>query len=423
MSRSKTVFSFKKYFRRSLLVAAFSLVFIPSAYLVPKLFTLNYYSDLTSENTSGASSLDNNNPAIPEVVHLPTPSPLKAVYMTSCVAATPSLRENLVTLINETELNSVMIDIKDFSGGISFEPETPQLKEFVSDRCIVSDLPEFIKTLHDKGIYVIGRITVFQDPVLSKRRPDLAVQKASNGSVWKDFKGLSFTDPSSKEVWDHHILISEEAYGIGFDELNYDYIRFPSDGPMKDIAFPVSGNREKSEVMEDFFEYLNNSMEDTGAVLSADLFGMTTTNKDDLNIGQIWEKALPYFDYIAPMVYPSHYPAYFNGWPNPNLVPYEIIKFSLDEAVVRTLASTTPIKTKNGVALSTTTPPIYSKEIFSVKKIRPWIQDFDYGGDYGPAEVRAQIQATYDAGLDSWMLWDPANRYTKEALKPFYKDE
>ncbi|MEK9201846.1 MAG: putative glycoside hydrolase, partial [Patescibacteria group bacterium] len=130
----------------------------------------------------------------------------------------------------------------------------------------------------------------------------------------------------------------------------------------------------------------------TGVVISADLFGMTTTNTDDLNIGQVLERTLPYFDYIAPMVYPSHYPKTFLGFSNPAEKPYEVIKYSLDSAVTR--ASTTP------------------------QKIRPWLQDFDLGAVYTKEMVRAQIQATYDAGLTSWMLWDAANTYTRGALLP-----
>jgi len=129
-------------------------------------------------------------------------------------------------------------------------------------------------------------------------------------------------------------------------------------------------------------------------VLSADLFGMVTTNSDDLNIGQILEYAAPYFDYISPMVYPSHYPRGFNGWQNPNNYPYEVVNFSMSKAVEKLVnASTSPLK------------------------LRPWLQDFDYGGDYDIPEVKAQIQATYDAGLTSWMLWSASNRYTRGALE------
>ena len=357
-------------------------------------------------------------PEPPPVIHLPTPEPLKAIYMTSCVAGTPSFRAELVKLVEETELNSIVLDIKDYSGFLSFTPATSTLADFVSPRCMAPDMKEFIKTLHDKGIYVIGRITVFQDPVLTKKRPDLAVKKRSDGSTWRDYKGLSFTDPGAKEVWDHIVRIAKESYAIGFDELNFDYIRFPSDGPMSDIAFHSAGSRTKADVLEDFFRYLHEQLKPTGVVMSADIFGMTTTNTDDLNIGQILERAEPYFDYIAPMVYPSHYPPRFNGFDNPNKYPYEVVKFSMESAVNRFRATTTPVAVRDASPLSTTTRPIlYSKEQWDPLKLRPWLQDFDYGGNYDIAEVKAQIQAVYDAGLTSWMLWSPSNRYTKGALQ------
>jgi hypothetical protein len=262
---------------------------------------------------------------------------------------------------------------------------------------------EFIGKLHNKGIYVIGRITVFQDPFYAQKYPHIAVQKESDKSVWSDYKGLHFIDPGARQAWEYTSLISQEAYAIGFDELNYDYIRFPSDGNMADIYFPISEEAiqadpdfGKAVVLRDFFAYLQKSLEGTDAVLSADLFGMTTTNEDDLNIGQVLEYATPYFDYIAPMVYPSHFPSGFNNWDNPNNHVYEVIKYSMDSAVEKLeRASTTPLK------------------------LRPWLQDFNYGGYYGPVEVRAQIQAVYDAGLTSWMLWDPANTYTQDALYPY----
>jgi len=178
-------------------------------------------------------------------------------------------------------------------------------------------------------------------------------------------------------------------------------------------------------------------MRPTGVVLSADLFGYTTVLTDDLGIGQQLERTLPYFDYIAPMVYPSHYNKGFAGLSNPNSDPYKVVYTSMIGAVKRTEATETAVRTLDGkpvyrdevvpaytteagefIATSTkkVATGLYTKEKYSRLKLRPWLQDFDYGGNYGPAEVRAQMQATYDAGLTSWMLWDPANRYTPEAL-------
>jgi len=399
--------------KRPFIISTFVLVLLALYFGLPHAFRTTYEAALPAAAIESAVAPE------PPVVHLPTPERVKALYMTACVASTPTFREELVKLVDETELNSILIDIKDFSGYLSFKPTDTALADIVSKRCRAPDMKDFIKKLHDKGIYVIGRITVFQDPVLTKARPELAVKKASDGSVWKDNKGLSFTDVGSKEVWDYIVSIAKESYAIGFDELNFDYVRFPSDGPMSDIAFTWSGNRKKADVLEDFFAYLHTEMEPVGAVLSADLFGMTTTNTEDLNIGQVLERAAPYFDYIAPMVYPSHYPPHFNGWANPNKYPYEVIKYSMDRAVQRFRATSTSVALRGIDPISTTTKPmLYPKESWDIQKLRPWIQDFDYGGNYDVAEVKAQIQAVYDAGLTSWMLWAPSNRYTKGALLP-----
>ena len=360
-------------------------------------FPLTYEKGGASEK--GASDSDSA-PVKKIVTHIQTPEPVKGVYMTACIAATPSLRGKLMNLVDETELNTIIIDLKDYSGTISFPSEHPLLRGHGGTGCRIADLPEFIETLHQKNIYVAGRVTVFQDPYYAKKHPEIAVLKASDGAVWKDRKGLSFIDVSAKPYWDYIVAISEEGYQIGVDEMNFDYIRFPSDGDMKDIAFPHSAaalladpENGKSEALRAFFSYLHERLSPQGIVLSADLFGMTTTNTDDLNIGQVLEKAAPYFDYISPMVYPSHYPPNFNGWKDPNKVPYEIVYFSMSEAAKRlTAASSTPAK------------------------LRPWLQDNDYPVPYTPAMVRAQIQATYDAGLTSWMLWDAGNTYTREAL-------
>jgi len=352
----------------------------------------------------------------PEVIHIPTPTPVRSVYMTSCAAATPSFRQHLTKLIDETELNAIVIDIKDYTGRLSYIPDEPSLQPFLSNRCYAADMKAFIKTLHEKNIYVIGRVTVFQDPYFSTLHPEFAVKRASDGEIWKDKKGLSYLDPGSQAAWDHTVAIATSSYAIGFDEINFDYIRFPSDGNMSDISFPYSNGKSKQVVLESFFSYLHDKMTEAGIVTSADLFGMTTTNVDDLNIGQVLERTLPYFDYVAPMVYPSHYPPRFNGWPNPNLVVYDLIHFVMKRGVERTVATTTVVETFSGERIGTSTPALYTKPAWSKYKLRPWIQDFDYGGNYGPKEVRDQIQATYDVGLDSWMLWDPANRYTREAL-------
>ncbi len=279
-------------------------------------------------------------------------------------------------------------------------------------------MKEFIEELHARDIYVAGRVAVFQDARKVGLHPEYAVKKDSDRSViWRDHKGIPWIDAGARPHWEYIVRVAKAAYEIGFDEINFDYIRFPSDGNMKDIYFPYSEGKKKSDVIESFFAYLHRELGDTGMVMSADIFGMTTTNTDDLNIGQILEKALPYFDYISPMVYPSHYPRDFNGWGDPNSRPYDIVRYSMDRAVERTIATTTPIQTIGStVVSSSTTPYQYSKPAWERTKLRPWLQDNNYPVRYTPEMVRAQIQATYDAGLTSWMLWNAGNRYSREAL-------
>lgn len=423
MSIRKNNILFKK--TQHLLLPFFLLtVFLVLFFIVPTIISTKY----KSPDINKIQAQVKNEEKIFKVTHVKTPDRVKALYMTSWVAGTPSFRKKVIDIINRTEINSIVIDIKDYTGKISFEVEDPYLIEIRASEKRIPDIKEFIKTLHDKNIYVIGRISVFQDPELVKKRPELAVKKASDGTVWKDYKGISWLDAGSKEVWDYVIAIGKESYRVGFDELNFDYIRFPSDGNMNDISYPFSEEKiladktnGKAIVMENFFRYLSNKLKkEINAPISADLFGMTTTNSDDLNIGQVLERTLPYFDFIAPMVYPSHYPKTFNGFSNPAANPYEVVKYSMDFAVKRAVAldnigvaTTTAASTPT----TTTTATKFTKETSkSVKKLRPWLQDFDLGATYTAEMVRKQIQATYDSGLTSWMLWDAANTYTENAL-------
>ncbi len=326
-------------------------------------------------------------------VHIPTPKPVKGIYMTSWVAGTKDWRERMVKLIEETELNSIVIDVKDYSGHISFEVSDPVLQEIGAAEKRIPDVVEFVNYLHQKNIYVIARISVFQDVYLVKKRPDLAV-KRKDGAVWKDYKGIAWLNISSKEVWDYTIRVAKEAESVGFDEMNFDYIRYPSDGDMKNIILPYApGTNTKAESLKAFFAYLSAELSTLKIPISADLFGMTTWNYDDLNIGQVLENTAPYFDYICPMVYPSHYPKTFQGFANPANHPYEIIYSGMKRASDRLIAATS-----------------------SPSKLRPWLQDFDLGATYTAEMIRKEKQAVYDAGLDSWMLWDAANTYTRGAL-------
>lgn len=368
--------------------------------------TISYTRSASTTETQENTAV----PPKPTVAHIATPDPLKAIYMTQCVVGTPTFRDSLVQLIDETELNAVVIDIRDFSGGIAFPTEHPLLKDMISDQCGARDMRAFVERLHEKNIYVIGRVTVFQNPLYTKMHPEHAVQKAGGG-VWKDHKGLAFVDVGAQPYWETVVALAEEAYAIGFDEINFDYIRYPSDGDMKTAVYIKRDGKTKQELLEDFFKYLDEQLPPE-IVTSADLFGMVTTNYDDLNIGQVLERALPYFDYISPMVYPSHYPKGFNGWQNPNAVPYELMKFVMQSAVDRTVAATTPIPSLAHTRIGTSTPAVYQKPVYDKKKMRAWLQDFDYPVEYTPAMVEAQIRANEGIGLHSYMFWDPGNKYS-----------
>lgn len=329
------------------------------------------------------------------VTHIETPKVVKAVYISAWVAGSLKLRNNIIKMIDETELNAIIIDVKDSTGRISFDMANESLRKEGSIEKRISNVRALTDMLHKKNIYIIARISVFQDPYMTKKRPEWAITKKSDGTVWKDHKGLSFLDPTKKEVHDYIINIAKSAYAEGFDEINFDYIRYPSDGNMKDINYNLAQGETRAGNIEKFFKYLSIEMKkDTNIPISADLFGLTTEVTDDMGIGQVWEKAFPYFDFIAPMIYPSHYPSGHMGYKNPSSYPYEVINQALKGAIAKT-----------------------NKILGDINKIRPWLQDFDMGAVYTKELVKAQMKAVTDNGLSSWMLWDPTNKYTPAALE------
>lgn len=360
---------------------------------------LYYLSEAGGKATStgaGSSTLPGTKkPAAPvfQVTHVTTPATVKAVYMSSWVAGSASVRKGLVDLIDATELNAIVIDVKDNTGVITWEGRS-------------KDLIEFVAELHKKNIYVIARISAFQDPAYVKAHPELAVKNVNTGDVWRDHKGVPWIDPGSKEMWKYLSDIGKEAHAKGFDELNYDYIRFPTDGNLKSISFPISGERgltSKPAIIGEFYKYLHDTFSPLKIPVSGDLFGIINVNPNETKtLGQDLRDALTYFDYVAPMVYPSHFYAGTAGYQNPAAYPGEIITYSMGGA----------IKIARELASSTGNPVSEY-----VKKLRPWYQDFDMGAVYTADMVRAQIDAGYKLGIHSWMLWDPANKYTPSALK------
>lgn len=330
---------------------------------------------------------------------LETPKIVKGIYLTGYSFVNKKTREGLVQLANETEINAFVIDIKDASGRLMFTPESELLKKLpVSNMSFDNEQhKEILADLQQQGIYTIARITTFQDSIAAKTFPDLALKNTSGG-VWTNWQGISWLDMTNPGAWEISVEEAKEAVLLGFDEIQFDYIRFPSDGNIRQIKyFDLPTGKKKYEALTDFYKFARENLDDTEIPLSVDLFGLTYEHREnpeyDMNIGQRLIDAGQYFDYISPMVYPSHYPDGYMGFANPALHPYAVV----DRAM----------KMGNQILSATST----------IATSRPWLQDFDIGADYTAPLVRAQIDASEENGVTGWLLWNPYNRYTAGALK------
>ncbi len=376
------------------------------------------------------------------------PSVIKAIYATSWSAGSARKVDYLIDLIKTTELNAIVIDLKDFSGHTLYDSQLELVKKYKAKDVRIPKINALIKKLHDEGIYVIGRQTIFQDPVLAKARPDLAIQKdildktveiqnststsaqqaVTKRVTWYDSKGLAWIDPGAKDAWDYNIAIAKEAVSRGVDEINFDYIRFPTDGKINEMKFSHfdANNMQKVTQINNFFRYLKENT--NGMNTSADLFGLVTVNNDDLGIGQNLKSAAPYFYAISPMVYPSHYAKGFIGYSNPAEHPAEVITYSMQQALKKFITEEicndeVLVSTSTDSIATTTKKACTKKEVkYMEAKLRPWLQDFNLGAQYGVEKVRAQINAVdkilkNTPAYNGWMLWNPSNVYTKGALE------
>jgi len=316
---------------------------------------------------------------------------VKGLYLSAYSAGLPAKIEQIIDLINSTELNAVVIDIKDYSGLVLYDSEIGLVNELKTEDNRLGNVRSLIKKLHDNDIYAIARQTVFQDPILAERKSEWAL-KSKNGGLWRDYKGLAWVDPARQEVWDYNLAIAKEAISFGFDEINFDYVRFPSDGDMSLVVY-TNGEKEKFEVMRDFYHFLNVNLASEPVWLSLDLFGFVMERHDGLNIGQRLEDAVGEVDYISPMMYPSHYPAGYLGFANPAEYPAEVIENGLREGLLFFTTSTRA-------------------------KVRPWIQAFNLGAVYDADKIRAEIDAVEKYTDAGWMLWNASNRYTAAGLLP-----
>lgn len=328
------------------------------------------------------------------------PEKVKGIYLTGYTFSNNKRRSELINLIKETELNSVVIDLKDPSGNFMFTPVSEKLKTWSVSPVALSrdDYQNILTDLQNENIYTIARITTFQDPIAVKTFPDLALKNKSGG-VWADYKGVTWLDMTDSAVWQLVADQAREAALIGYDEVQFDYIRFPSDGNIKQIQYyNFKEDQKRYETVAEFFKYLKAELKDLSIPLSIDLFGLTYQRRSDpdydLNIGQRLADAALYFDFISPMVYPSHYPSGFLSFSNPAAHPYEVVNKALKEG---------------NLILETVTT--------SIASTRPWLQDFDLGANYNAGMIRAQIKAVDENGASGWLLWNARNIYTTSALE------
>ncbi len=332
--------------------------------------------------------------AFPTVSHIQTPSQVHAIYISSWSAGTASSMAHINALLDGGKINAVVIDIKDATGRLSYIPHDPILAASGVGTKRIAHLDTLIQSLHDRHIYVIGRIAVFQDPYWPTVHPEDALQDTTTGNPWKDKKGLTWLRADNPKVWSYIESVAEDAYAQGFDEVNMDYVRFPTDGALKNID-QSTFTLPKQNIIESFFADLDTILRQKDHIpLSADVFGLTVSAEDDMGIGQKLDLIAAHVDYICPMIYPSHFANGSYGFKNPADHPYEVIAKALLDGKAKLTA----------VNISTT-------------KLRPWLQDFNLGAIYTADMVTAQIKATNDAGITSWLMWDASNKYTSSVYK------
>lgn len=336
---------------------------------------------------------------------VPRPDSVRALYVNAWAAGSRKRMAELIDIADKTEVNAFIVDIKESDTYLAYNNTAiPLAREIGADqRPATTWLPELVDTLQAHGIYSIARIVVFKDRKLADRKPELAI-KHVNGGIWRDNKGGAWVNPYDKRVWDYNIAIAREALAMGFSELQWDYVRFPdvTDRSRASMSYPGSNGKSRADNIRDFIAYSKQQLREFEVPVTADVFGLVTHVEDDLGIGQKWESIITVADVVLPMVYPSHYYAGLYGFSRPHANPYGTVLMAATDAVERTrwLADSAGVMTG---------------------EVMPWLEAMSIRGlKYGPAELRAQIQATYDAGLKSWALWNPATRYSEfvDAFRP-----
>jgi len=333
-------------------------------------------------------------------VHVPTPDTLRGLYVNRW-AALGSKLTRLIGVAKKTEVNALVIDVKDDRGFVLYRSNVALAREIGADTAdghwmSSSKLRAVLDTMIANGIYPIARIVVAKDPLLARKRLDLAIKRKSDLKPWLDKNGHPWLDPHQRAVWQYAADLAREAYEIGFSEVQFDYVRFPDEKRLiAETVYPLANGRTRAQVIREQLGFVRSALKQQGIRVTADVFGLTATDTTDMGIGQQWEMFVDQVDVVLPMIYPSHFARGTYKLRNPNAHPYKTIDNALKDAIAR------------------------SASISNAAKIIPWYQDFTLGRPrYSVAEIRAQKKAGYDNGFQSWILWNPKSNYTLAALEP-----
>ncbi len=314
----------------------------------------------------------------------PAPLEMRGVHVTMALA---SLEGKLEEYLSLRGLNTVQLDIKDENGEVGWVPSSVPLARKIGAGKPYYRPREAALLARRHGVYLVGRIVCFEDPVLAEALPHRAVQRR-DGSVWKNHAGLGWADPYNRENWKYNVDLAVAAAKLGFDEIQFDYVRFPTDGDIENMVFPAQTDTPMGWTIAQFVHYAAKRLKPLGVRVSADVFGLSATR--DLGIGQVPRRIARYLDAIYPMVYPSHYASGEFDLPDPNAAPGQTVAASLTD---------------------------FAEQLQGLDvDVIPWLQDFSYGRTYTLTEVQAQIDAARDAGSPGFLLWNAAGIYTEEAL-------
>ncbi len=308
---------------------------------------------------------------------------------------------SLIGVANKTEVNALVIDVKDDRGYVLYHSTVPLAHEIGADTAdghVLSraKIRARLDTMIAHNIYPIARIVVAKDPILARKKLDLAIKRKSDLKPWLDKIGNPWLDPHQRAVWQYAVDLANEAYDLGFSEVQLDYVRFPDEKRLAtEAVYPLAKGRTRDEVIREQLGFVRDQLKPRGMRVTADVFGFTGTDTTEMGIGQRWEMFVDQVDVVLPMVYPSHFPRNSYGIAHPNAHPYETLDHAFKDMISR------------------------SAPIAKPALIIPWYQDFTLGPPrYHAAEIRAQMKAGYDNGLQSWILWNPKSNYTLAALEP-----